>query len=188
MSCLVDGNSLARAAPVAAILVASPLPAQTDSVATWPIGSRVRVWTMSDRKFVGYLREVRGDTLLLIAPGASRVQRKMLADSTVRLEVSEGRSVSPWHVAAGAFGGAALAIGAVALFSQLLSGEVACTTGGSCASGENYGDAALYGGAVGSVAGLFVLKEHWRSVRIPGRFGFVPSRRHAAITLSFAFR
>src|SRR5919108_2650925 len=115
MSWLVDGSRLAQWAVVAAVFITAPLSAQSDSIARWPLGSRVRVWTTLDRKFIGYLREVRGDTLFLVAPGASRVQRKILADSAERLEIREGRTFSARNIGLGALGGDALAAGAVAL-------------------------------------------------------------------------
>jgi hypothetical protein len=182
-SCPVDGSKLARWILTAAIVITSPLSAQTDSVATWPIGSRVRAWTPFDRKFVGYLREVRGDTLIFVAPGASRVQKRVLVDSIARLEVSAGRVLSAYNVARGGLIGAGLSVGAVAL----LNARGSCTVDGGCWD-PPYGGIALVGAAVGAVAGVFVLKEHWRPVRIPGRVSFMQSPRGSAITVSFAFR
>jgi hypothetical protein len=185
MSCLVDGNKLTRWICAAVLMLAAPLSAQTDSVARWPIGSRVRVWTSADHKFVGYLREIRGDTLLLVAPGASRVQRKTLADSVSRLEVSEGRTFSATNIALGALGGAAVTTGLVWLLS---GGDADCTVGGRCGPEVPYRDAALIGAAIGAVAGVFVLKEEWRGVRVPGRMSVVPRPGQTAVALSFNFR
>jgi hypothetical protein len=185
MSCLVGGSKIARWIVAAVFVIPPPMSAQTDSVATWPIGSRVRVWTAPDRKFVGYLREVRGDTLLLVAPGASRIQRKILADSAAMLEVSRGRTFSARNVALGALGGAAVTAGLGWLFSSL--SEYDCTVGGGCDDDIDYRDAALIGAAIGAVAGVFVLKEEWRGIRVPGRVGVAPSPSQTTITLSFAF-
>ena len=182
----MDGSKLARWVLTAALVASSPVSAQTDSVATWPIGSRVRVTTTPEQRFVGYLREVRGDTLLLVAPGASRVQRKVLADSALRLEVSEGRTFSARNIALGALGGAAVVTGLGWLLSSL--SEADCTVGGSCDLDIDYRDAALIGGAIGAVVGVFVLKEEWRGVRVPGRVSVAPSLRHTTIALSFNFR
>ena len=182
----MDASKLACWVVAAVLVTPSPLSAQTDSAATWPIGSRVRVSASAEHKFVGYLREVRGDTLLLVAPGASRLQRKIVVDPTMRLEVSEGRTFSARNIALGALGGAAITAGLARVLSGLSDAD--CTVGGGCAFDIDYRDAALIGGAIGAVAGVFVLKEHWRAMRIPDRVGLFPSPRQPAITLSFAFR
>jgi hypothetical protein len=167
-----------------ALLLTPPLSAQMDTVATWPLGSRVRVWRSSNRNLVGYLRELRGDTLVIVAPGASRLRTRMLTDSAVRLEVSDGRLPSLRNVGVGALAVAALAVATVAVFD----GEGDCTVGGCGDWKPPYKGIALVGAAVGAAAGALVLEDRWRTVRIPGRVSFVPSPRHTAIRLSFAFR
>lgn len=176
------------AAAALALMLAHQVAAQADSITTWPVGARVRVWTSSDRPLVGYLKEPRGDTLIVEAPGASRSQTKVLAESAIRLEVSDGRMISPRNVVGGAFGGAALSIAAVAVVATIWNEEADCTVGGACITDPDYGDVALYGAAIGAVVGLLKLEDQWRRVRIPGRVGFGASPRHAAFTLSFAFR
>jgi hypothetical protein len=170
-------------------LLAGPLAAQSDSVATWPVGSRVRVWTSSDRALVGYLKEPRGDTLILEAPGSARSQTKLRARSVRRLEVSDGRAVSLRNVAVGTLGGALVSVGAVALFVHLLEGASHCTVDGGCGEVEiDYGEVALFGGAIGALAGALKLEDRWRSVGVPGRIRVGTGSRHTAVTLSFAFR
>lgn len=169
-----------------AFLLTAPLSAQTDTVTSWPIGSRVRVWRSSDRSTVGYLKELHGNTLVIDAPGASRLQTRMLTDSTVRLEVSDGRRPSFRNVGVGALSVAALAVATVAVINW--GTEYECTVGGCGDSKPPFKGAALVGAAVGAAAGLLVLEDRWRAVRIPGRVSFVPSTRHTAVTLSFAFR
>ena len=171
-----------------ALGLAAQVGAQTDSLTTWPIDSRVRVWTAASRNLVGYLTDVRGDTLLIVAPGASGRQTRMLADSAARLEVSDGRVLSARNVAGGALGGGALAVATVAVLKALLDGGASCTVGGTCIDDPDYGRVALFGGAVGAIVGALKLEDQWREVRIPGRVSFVPSPRHSALTLSFSFR
>jgi hypothetical protein len=168
-----------------ALLLTPPLSAQMDTVTSWPIGSRVRVWRSSDRSTVGYLKELHGDTLVIDAPGASRLQTRMLADSTVRLEVSDGRRPSLRNVGLGALGIAAIAVATTAV----LDGAVeTCTVAGCGDTKPPYKGIALVGAALGAAGGLLVLEDRWRAVRIPGRVSLVPSPRHTAVMLSFAFR
>jgi hypothetical protein len=168
-----------------ALLLAPAVSAQTDSVTSWPLGSRVRVWRSSNRTMVGYLRELRGDTLVIVAPGAARSRTKILADSAIRLKVSEGRLPTVRNVAVGALGVAALAVVTVALLDR---GAEACTVDGGCGWTPPYGGIALVGAAVGAAAGMLVLEDRWRSVRIPGRMSLVPSMQRTTVRLSFAFR
>jgi hypothetical protein len=169
-----------------ALLVTPPLSAQMDTVTSWPIGSRVRVWRSSNRNIVGYLRALHGDTLVIVAPGALRLQTRMLTDSAVRLEVSDGRRPSLRNVGVGALSVAALAVATVAVLDA--ASEDDCTVGGCGDTKPPYRGIALVGAAVGAAAGLLVLEDRWRAVRIPGRVSFVPSTRQIAVTLSLAFR
>lgn len=164
-----------------ALLLTPALSAQTDSVTTWPIGSRVRVWTASNRNVTGELTELRGDTLVII--GRGRSQAKLLADSTVRLDVSDGRRPSGKYIAGGAFAGAALGAVTIAGLEAILCppGECRVTTG-------HYARGALIGAVVGGVAGAIKRFDRWREVRVPGRVSLVPSARQTAVTLSFRFR
>jgi hypothetical protein len=169
-----------------ALLLTPSLSAQMDTVANWPIGARVRVWRSANRNIVGYLTQLRGDTLIIVAPGASRLQTKMLADSAVRLEVSEARRPTVKNVAVGALGVAALAVATVAVLEA--ASEDDCTVGGCGGRKPPYGGIALVGAAVGAAAGVLVLEDRWRAARIPGRVSLVPSTRYTTVTLSFAFR
>lgn len=168
-----------------ALLVTPPLSAQTDTVTSWPLGSRVRVWRSANRRTVGYLRELHGDTLVIVAPGASRLQTRMLVDSTVRLEVSDGRRPSLRNSALGALGVSAIAVAAAAVLDNAIE---TCTVAGCGDTKPPYKGIALVGAVIGAGAGFLVLEDRWRAVRIPGRVSLVPSTRHTAVTLSFAFR
>ena len=177
------------AAAAFVFLIAQHLSAQEDSIATWPVGARVRVWTSLDRNVVGYLREPRGDTLIIVAPGSSRAQMKMHADAAVRLEVSDGRVIRPRNVLGGALGGAALTVATVALLVAVLNDISECTAESvGCDVDPDYGDVALVGGAVGAVVGALKLEDQWRRVRIPGRVSLGPNLGRTALTVSFAFR
>jgi hypothetical protein len=164
-----------------ALLLTPALSAQMDSVTTWPIGSRVRVWTASNRNVTGELTELRGDTLVII--GRGRSQAKVLADSTVRLDVSDGRGPSDKYIVGGALAGAALGVGAMALLNA-----PACIPGECRGTTAHYAPGALIGAVVGGVAGAIKRFDRWKEVRVPGRVSLVPSARQTAVMLSFTFR
>ena len=171
---------------LAAALGWTPLPAQIDTLAQWPVGSRVRVWTGTDRHVVGRLAEIRADTLIVEMSGILTLEAKILAKSAVRVDVSDGQRLSPANIARGALGGAVL--GALTTFVRDEARGDMCLDGACEESGADYRLAISLGAVVGAVAGATQLEDKWRAVGFPGRITIAPSPRRTGIGLSIAFR
>ena len=174
-------------AAFAIALAAAPVGAQSDSIARWPVESRVRIRTTNNQTVIGQLTEVRGDTLIVRKDGALfRRWKKVLADSAGRIEVSRGRYISGERVAVGALAGAAGAILASVVMDAVMSDFCMWETCGN--SSPDYARAGALGAAAGALSGLMNPADRWEEVPKAVRVGFAPARGQARIALSFAFR
>jgi len=140
-------------------------------------GTKVRVWApaVSEKPVVGYLREVRGDTLYL---GSSKLGGRPIAlplASVTAAQVSRGKA--PWGKLAGA------ALGVVAggtIGAQIASAghdeceSTPCTLGDaihaaaseSAAGGAGFLIGGLVGGVLGAAIGGALTPERWESVGV----------------------
>ena len=174
-------------AAFAIALAVAPVGAQTDSIARWPVESRVRIRTTTNQTVIGQLTEVRGDTLIVRKEGALfRPWRKVLVDSAGRIEVSRSRYISAERVAGGALAGAAGMILTYVLMDAVMPDF--CIWGNCGDSSPDYAQAGALGAAAGALSGVLHLADRWEEVPKPLRVGFAPARGEARIALSFAFR
>jgi hypothetical protein len=170
-----------RAAFAAVVLVApSALAAQ--SVAP---GSRVRVTAAGQvAPIVGTYQTLRADTVVVIEDGTAAKIWGFKTSSISRLEESVGMKghnrgpMTRWALI-GAGGGAALGW----LTAVGLEG----------ATDDQYSDflSAAVGAGLGAVAGAVygsrVLEENWRTVSVPRRVGFLPTRDGFRVGFSASF-
>ena len=174
-------------AAFAIALAAAPVAAQADSIARWPVESRVRIRTTNNQTVIGQLTEVRGDTLIVRKEGALfRPWKKVLADSAGRIEVSRGRYISGERVAEEALAGAAVVILTYVVMDAVIPDF--CDSDNCGASFPDYARAGALGAAAGALSGVLHPADRWEEVPKPVRVGFVPARGQARIGFSFAFR
>jgi hypothetical protein len=171
---------------LAAALTTAPLAAQTDTLARWPVGSRVRVWTGPNRNVVGQLKEIRHDTLIIEMTGILTHEARIPTTWAVRIDVSDGQRLSPANIAKGALGGAALGALTTLVRDEAL-GDL-CPLGECEERRADYKLAMILGAAVGAAAGATQLDDKWRAVGFPGRITIAPGARRTGIGLSIAFR
>jgi hypothetical protein len=169
---------------IVALATASQLRAQDEALG-WPVGSRIRVSTLSSRNVVGRLSEVRGDTLIIrTGSGLIKFRKRVHVDSLLSLEISRDRYVSGRRVAGGAFAGA---IGGVVLTAVLIQsvGDV-CVLGNCNPRDPDYARAALIGGVGGAIAGAITLADRWEKVPSSVKFSVDPRGKQGRLGLSFA--
>jgi hypothetical protein len=167
-------------------LLAPTASAQMDSAATWPIGSRVRVWTAPGRNVAGELTEVRGDTLIVTKTGISSHSWTLHVDSARRIEVSRGRYVSADRIVAGALLGAASVLAFVSLFDAAIPDL--CPWEQCAESGPTNAQLTMMGAAAGAVAGAMRLADRWEEVSKPVRVSIVPQHREARVAIAVIWR
>lgn len=176
---------LAVALALATVSVAT---AQSDTTVSWPVGSRVRVWTGNAGGVVGQLIDVRRDTLIIDdTPRASRRPYvRIPARSTIRIEVSDGRRLNARNIAWGTLSGAAAGLLATFVFVDVLVAEFCWA---DCGDPEpDYRTAALIGAGLGALIGAARRVDEWREVPVPARLIIAPSSRRTVIGLSLTFR
>jgi hypothetical protein len=170
-----------RAVATAFVLVApSALAAQ--SVAP---GTRVRVKSAQVvAPIVGTYQSLRGDTVIVIEDGTAAKIWSFKSSSIDRLEVSAGMKghnrgpMTRWALIGAGAGAAVGILTAVVLES---------------ATDDQYNDflSAAVGAGLGAVGGAAygsrALEEHWDSVPVPRRVGFLPTRDGFRVGFSASF-
>jgi hypothetical protein len=128
-------------------------------------GSKVRVWApaVSEKPVVGYLRELRGDTLYLDSSKFGGRRTALPVASVSAVKVSRGKA--PWGKLAGAVlgvvaGGAIFAAMADATDAQ----SEAATWGPTVPEGGFVLGGMLAGGILGAAIGGALTPERWESV------------------------
>lgn len=171
------------------VLSAGTAQAQRDSASNqWPaLGSRVLVWTTDERRVVGDLINVRGDTLVVrtsteLSPELAHIPvgrvELVPASAIARIDVSSGRGFQAEHVLGGAV------LGAVAGVALAATANAALRDFGG--PGVDYGDAAAVGAAVGAVLGAATPGDRWEEhPASPPTFAPVRVRRGVRLTPSF---
>ena len=169
---------------VAAAALTLVLPSGLAAQALAP-GTRVRVKSPQVvAPIIGTYQTMRGDTVMIIEDGTAAKIWSFKSSTIDRLEVSAGMKghnrgpMTRWALI-GAGGGAALGW----LTAAALEG----------ATSDKYNDflSAAVGAGLGAVAGAAYgsrkLEEHWNSVAVPRRVGFVPTRDGLRVGFSAAF-
>jgi hypothetical protein len=170
-----------------ALIAASTASAQTDSAPHWPVATRVRVQTASNRTVVGQLAEVRGDTLVIQEEWALFGGRKRVpVESVRRIEISRDRYISAGRVVGGALGGAAAAVLTAFLVDAVMPDL--CTGDGCEDTSPIQPDLIALGAVLGALGGVIDRADRWEQLPRPIRVNVAPERGEARLVLSFSFR
>jgi hypothetical protein len=177
---LKASRSLRAVATVLILVAPSALAAQSVSP-----GARVRVKSPQVvAPIVGTYQALRGDTVVVIEDGTAAKIWSFRTASIERLEVSAGMKghnrgpMTRWALIGAGAGAAAGWLTALALEG---------------ATNDQYSDflSASVGAGLGAIAGAAygsrIPEEHWNSVPIPRRVGFMPTRDGFRVGLSASF-